>query len=628
MNRHISCHCEESAAGGRRSNLRIKRLLRFARNDSVKVFALLLFIVSSAYAKEVAFNIGADSNQVAFGESLQLSLNFEGTQNIPALELSNLESFQARYLGPSTRMSIVNGQVSSSITHIYSLLPVKAGVFKIGPLRFDYQGDTYISNLIEVEVIPSGQPLPRASGEGQPQGLARDINERVFLVLQPQKTRVYLNEVIPLKIKLYVNGLSLRDIEYPQFNHEGLSIGKFSQPKQYRENLGGVNYEVVEFNTQIFALRTGELRIGPASLRCNLLAAKQGRRKGWDDFFEDFFDSYQNYPLNPQSADMPITALPLPEEGRPADFSGAVGAFDFQLEAGPRELKAGDPVTLKGIIRGRGNFSTLTIPRMQSSPDFKVYEPQANQKEDDIRTFEQVVMPLSDKVQEIPKISLNFFNPDSARYERVSRGPFPITVSKPQEQEELKIVESYPVVPGFSEEEKLGRDIIYIKTGLGRLKRQGDYLYRDKAFLALQSAPFFSFLFISLYYSRKRKLNSDLRYSRQLNAPKKARSGLKKARGLLAKDDKPGFYDAVFETLQEYLGDKFHLPSKGITVSVIDEILKDKPGIDKEALDKLKDIFQACDMARYAASQSGKEDMTVTLRELEEVIGYFQREKV
>ena len=150
VNRHISCHCEESAAGGRRSNLRIKRLLRFARNDSVKVFALLLFIVSSAYAKEVAFNIGADSNQVAFGESLQLSLNFEGTQNIPALELSNLESFQARYLGPSTRMSIVNGQVSSSITHIYSLLPVKAGVFKIGPLRFDYQGDTYISNLIEV----------------------------------------------------------------------------------------------------------------------------------------------------------------------------------------------------------------------------------------------------------------------------------------------------------------------------------------------------------------------------------------------------------------------------------------------------------------------------------------------
>ena len=263
---------------------------------------------------------------------------------------------------------------------------------------------------------------------------------------------------------------------------------------------------------------------------------------------------------------------------------------------------------------------------MKSSPDFKVYEPQVK-KEDDILTFEQVVMPLSDKVKEIPEISFNFFNPESAKYEIVSQGPFSVSVSKPEKQEEPNIVEAHPVAAGFSDEEKLGRDIVYIKTGLGRLNRRGDYLYRDKAFLFLQSAPFFSFLFISLYYSRKRKLSSDPRYSRRLNAPKKARAGLKNARGLLAKGDKQGFYDAVFETLREYLGDKFHLPSKGITVSVIDDILKDK-NMEKEALDKLKDIFQACDMFRYAASESGKEDMSLTLRELEEVIGYFQREKI
>ena len=587
--RYTNCHCEESASRDDEA-ISFERLLRFARNDSVKAFVLFLLIVSSAYAKEAAFEISADTRRVSLGQGLELSLNFEGTQNIPAVELSNLEGFQARYLGPSTRMSIVNGQVSSSITHIYSLLPLKAGVFKIGPLKFDYQGDSYVSNAIEVEVMPSGQPLPQDSPETKPQGLAEDINDRVFLVLQPQKTRVYLNEVIPLKIKLYVNGLSLRDIEYPQFNHEGLSIGKFAQPKQYRDNLGGVNYEVVEFNAQIFALRTGELKIGPASLRCNLLVRNQSRRRGLDDFFEDFFDSYQNYPLNPQSADMLITVMPLPEEDKPADFSGAVGAFDFQLEAGPRELKAGDPLTLKGIIRGRGNFSTVTIPRMQSSPDFKVYEPQVK-KEDDSRFFEQVVMPLSDKVKEIPRISFNFFNPESGRYERVSRGPFPISVSKPQKQEEPKIVESHPAVAGFSEEEKLGRDIVYIKTALGRLNRKGEHLYLSPGFIGLQFIPLLSFLGIWAFYSRRKRLETDIRYARKLSAPKKARAGIKKARGLLAKGDKQGFYDVVFETLQEYLGDKFHLPSKGITVNVIDDILKDEV-IDKEALDKLKDIFR------------------------------------
>lgn len=590
------------------------------------IFILFLSLVSSAYAKETAFEISADSRRVSLGQGLELSLTFEGTQNIPAPELSNLDGFQARYLGPSTRMSIVNGQVSSSITHIYSLLPIKAGVFKIGPLKFDYQGDSYVSNVIEVEVMASGQPLPPASPENQPQGLSQDINDRVFLVLQPQKTRVYLNEAITLKIKLYVNGLSLRDIEYPQFDHEGLSIGKFSQPKQYRENLGGVNYEVVEFNTQIFALRPGELKIGPASLRCNLLVRNQSRRRGLDDFFEDFFDSYQNYPLNPQSADIPLTVMPLPQEGRPADFSGAVGNFDFQLEASPRELKAGDPVTLKGMILGRGNFSTVKIPKMESSPDFKVYEPQVK-KEDDSRAFEQVVMPLSDKVKEIPRISFNFFNPESGRYESLGRGPFPISVSKPDKPEELKIVESHPAVVGFSEEEKLGRDIVYIKTALGRLNPKGRHLYSSPGFIGLQFIPLLSFLGIWAFYSRKKRLETDIRYARKLSAPKKAMAGLKKARGLLAKGDKRGFYDVVFETLREYLGDKFHLPSKGITVSVIDDILQGK-NIEKEALDKLKDIFQACDMFRYAASESGKEGMSRTLRELEEVIGYLQRKKI
>ena len=58
---------------------------------------------------------------VSLGQGLELSLNLE-VQNIPAMELSNLEGFQARYFrGPSTRMSIVNGQVSSPLHHIYSL---------------------------------------------------------------------------------------------------------------------------------------------------------------------------------------------------------------------------------------------------------------------------------------------------------------------------------------------------------------------------------------------------------------------------------------------------------------------------------------------------------------------------
>jgi len=83
----------------------------------------------------------------------------------------------------------------------------------------------------------------------------------------------------------------------------------------------------------------------------------------------------------------------------------------------------------------------------------------------------------------------------------------------------------------------------------------------------------------------------------------------------------------LFLTMQEYLGDKFHLSSKGITISVIDEHLR-KEGIAEEVLTRLRDIFRECDMVRYASSQLTRDNMRNSLMKLEEVIDYLQRRKV
>jgi len=75
------------------------------------------------------------------------------------------------------------------------------------------------------------------------------------------------------------------------------------------------------------------------------------------------------------------------------------------------------------------------------------------------------------------------------------------------------------------------------------------------------------------------------------------------------------------------LGDKLHLSSKGITISVIDEHLG-KNVVAEEILAKLKDIFRDCDMVRYASSHLTQENMRDSLKKLEEVIDYFQRKKI
>jgi BatD DUF11 like domain len=603
------------------------------RRAKIFIIAGLIFLFYTVvFAKDINFEATVDRNKVGLGQPLQLNLTFDGTQNMPALELPAIEGFQARYLGPSTRMSIINGQASSSITHIYTLLPTKVGTFKIGPFKFEHNGDTYNSNPISLEVAEKAtQPEDQSTQEGQLE--TKDLSDRIFLIMQVKKNKVYLNEVMPVTIKLCVNRLGVRDIQYPQFSHDGFSVGEFEKPRQYQDVIGGVNYDIIEFDANIFGLRPGEFRLGPANLQCNLIVKKQNRRQA-SSSFEDFFDSdvfdnffggYQTYPLSLKSADFPITVLALPEENKPSSFSGALGVFDLEATANPLEVKVGDPITLKVVVSGQGNFNTVSLPVISLGNDFKAYEPQGKQ-EKDTKTFEQVLIPLNSNIKEIPVISFSFFNTQTGQFETITRGPFSIKVIKPEKEEESKIVEGKQPVSS-AKEEKLGRDIVYIKDNLGELKKKREYLYKNKIFLGFQIIPLLFYLLILVVHARARRLQIDVKYARQLLAPRKARTGILQARGYLEKGSVQEFYDSIFDTLQEYLGDKFHLPSNGITASIIDEQLKSR-GIPEEIQLKLKDIFYECDMVRYAASQLTRENMQNSLKRLEEAIDYLQRKKV
>jgi len=593
------------------------------------IIGLTFLLHTAALAKDINFEATVDRNRVGLGQSLQLDLIFDGTQNMLAPELPAIEGFQARYLGPSTRMSIINGQASSSITHVYTLLPVKKGTFKIGPIKFNHNGDTYNSNSISVEVTEAETPSENQSFQPE----AKDLNERIFLNMQVTKNKVYLNEVIPVTIKLFVNKLGVRDIQYPQFSHDGFSVGEFGQPRQYQEVVGGLNYGIIEFDTTIFGLKPGEFRLGPANLQCNLIVKKQSRQQApssFDDFFnsdvfDNFFGGYQTYPQSLKSADIPITVLPLPEENKPVNFSGALGSFDFEATVNPLEVKVGDPVTLKAIVRGQGNLNTVNLPAVSSGNDFKVYEPQVKQDKE-TKTFEQVFIPLNANIKEIPLISFSFFDTQKGQYETITKGPFPIRIIKPAHEEELKIIESKQPAIASLQEEKLGRDIIYIKDNPGELKKKEKDLYENKMFLGFQIIPLLIYLFIASVQARNRRFKTDVKFARQLLAPRQAKAGILRANSYLESGSVQEFYDTLFETLQEYLGNKFHLPSKGITISIIDEQLKNR-GIAGEILIKLKDIFSECDMVRYAASQLTKENMRDSLKKLEEIIDYLQRNK-
>lgn len=588
--------------------------------------------ICSVLAEDISFEASVDKNKISLGDAVGLHLTFYGTNSPSAPNLPAIDGFDARYLGPSSQISIVNGRTSMSVSHLYTLLPKKEGALTIPSLRVDYQGKTYTSQPITIQVVRG--PVSETAG-GPAAGPPSNLSDRLFVVVEPGKIKAYQNESIPLTVKLCINNLAVRDIQYPVFSGKNFSMEDFGEPKQYQETAGGILYDVIRFDTQIHAGAAGVLTLGPASLKCNLIAQNRNRQQSMfgeaffgSDAFNDFFGRYQAHPVDLTSNETAITILALPEAGKPADFAGAIGQYDFQLDADPKEVKVGDPITLKMLVSGAENLKTLMPPEFKGGDDFKAYEPETKQ-EATVKTFTEVIIPRNDKIKEIPAISFSFFNPEAGEYQTITKGPIPIKVNPLPKEEALKVYENPPQA-GAEEagaKETLGRDIVYIKELPGVLKLKGKPLCASIYFAAFQIVSVIFLIGIFLYSKERNRLLSDIRYARRLRASRKARKSLMILERLLETRKGPEFFDEAFKALREYIGDKFHLPSAGITISVVDDILQAK-GVERNILDKVKLLFAECDMARYASSEITLDKMKTVYALLTGVIDALERARL
>ena len=243
------------------------------------------------------------------------------------------------------------------------------------------------------------------------------------------------------------------------------------------------------------------------------------------------------------------------------------------------------------IIEGKGNFSAVTAPTLKGTDDFKIYKPQIIQK-DGLKIFEQVLLPQTE-VKEVPEASFSFFNPDKKVYHSLHQGPLPIKVTKL----EKKMVQV--------EKEVLGRDILFIKDSPGRLKRKGGFLYKNSAFLLTQLLALLLFISFLLLNRQRERMRTDVRYAGQRRASKRAKKGLRELERMIEEGKSKEFYDLLFKTLQADLGDKFQIPSGGITEETVDQVLSAK-GVDKNLCENLKNVFEECDQARYGSSTFGR----------------------
>ena len=592
-------------------------------------FAILMATSGAVRAEAITFEATVSSSKVSMDEALQLTLTFTGVnQDLDPISLPTLDGFTAKYLGPSTSVSIVNGDYHSERSLVYNLFPNKVGKFQIPAITATIAGQNYTTKPIDVEVFQNA-PQAQASSDTTDQSQApsaESLKDKLLIMVSVDKTDVYVNEQVPLTIKLLVNGVPVRDIQYPQFDKTGLVVDAYDKPEQNSEVVNGNKYDTVIFKTNIYPSRLGNLTLGPVQIQGNVIY-KTGQSNPFGqanslfgaDVFNNFFDSYATRPLTMTSQPIQLHVLPLPEINRPEDFSGAIGQFDFQASVAPLQVKVGDPLTLKMDIKGNGNFKSFKMPTFKSS-GFKSYDPQVKDVGNK-KTAEQVIIPTSAQMMEVPALHFSFFDTTIKDYKTITQGPFKIQVTNPNPDQEFKAV-------GFNdvshEPLNLSANQLTFSNVIGNIQKFFNKIFKSIWFWVILG--FLVMAGVSYFFWRRfqDRLENDPAFARRLKAVREARKALALAEEYISKEKTKDFYMLLSKILRDYLANKWHQTSAALSIEEILIRLRTAK-LDEPIIAHIKNLLEQSDLVCFAGGTVDSNKMRADLSQAQNVIVQLEK---
>ncbi len=332
-----------------------------------------------------------------------------------------------------------------------------------------------------------------------------------------------------------------------------------------------------------------------------------------------------------QSPTINITVKPLPTEGKPANFSGMVGNYNFSADFDRTELKVGEAMTLSISIKGDGLPGSITDPKLPDFGEFRSVPPEneLNKKvvgnkvitTKNIRVF---LYPKKKGEFTIPEITYSWFNPSKKKYETAKAGPWNVTVEKGEAAPEAIFqapVAQGPAAVQKQEIESLGSDIRFIHKV--NENRDNSAPYKNILFWVIFAAAIPFYLIVTAAVRSRRKHNSDAALVRKGKADKMLKARFADAREALKKGDAKALYAALENGLINYLSDKTNLEFKGMTRPQMKEELA-KLGVKDETIAAIDSWLEKCAFARYAPVNPTKDEQEQMLKDVEklcEVVG-------
>ena len=566
-----------------------------------KLGVLFFIIINQVLFAQVQFEAKVSKNSLGLNERLRVdfTMNADGDD----FEPPNFEACGFKVVGgpsQSVSQSWINGRSSFNKSWIYILLPTKKGVLTLKQAAVEINGHIYKTTPVKINVTNAVE-----AGRDPNEAPAINADDNLYLVADISKTNPYLNEPITVVYKLYfshnIGITNWQELNKPKYNDFWSQNIDIKQLVAEEGMFKGQRYRyVVLRKTVLYPQKSGKLEIEPLSLDidCQVPTSK---RNFWGQTIlaEDS--------KRVSAGSKIITVKPLPENGKPEDFVGAVGNMNLKITPSKTTLKNGESFDLEVSIIGTGNLKLFSLPKPVLPSALEVYDPVHNENVSTPLsgmtgkiTDTYTIIPQYKGSYQIKPMQFSYFDLGSNSYKTITSSTITINVL-----DGPGVSNTQKGKPNGTEKRKfeVSKSFAYNKQRT-ELKpaNENDFL-GSGLFFSLLFLPFLAIPLLIIYRKKKDASNNDFVGNKIKKSNALAKKYLSEAKKHLG--NKEPFYISLEKAMHNFLKAKLKIETSEMSKDKITELLLSRKA-NSETVFEFIQLTENCELARYAQSSESK----------------------
>ena len=583
----------------------------------MKNFLILFLLSINALSAQVQFEAKVTKQSLALNERVRVdfSMNADGDNFTPP----SFDGFRI-VAGPSQQVSQswVNGRSSFRKTYSYILLPTQKGNLTIQQASIEIDNQIYKTAPIRLTVTAAVEQAR------DPNDTQVSVGDALHLVAEVSKTNPYINEPITVVYKLYfsynIGITNWRELNKPKYNDfwsQNIDI------KQLQVEEGTYKNEryryVILRKTVLYPQKTGALDIEPLSLDIDVEVPSNRRT-----VFGQVITTKDHKRVAAGKKTLNVKALPT--NGKPEDFGGAVGTFDFKVTPSKTTLNNGESLDLLVNVSGKGNLKLFDLPKPVVPAGLERYDAVRDEKVNTNLngmsgrvTDSYSIVPQFKGNYTIKSMAFTYFDLSSNSYKTINSGDIVINVMDGPSAGSTAIA-----ADNSAEKTKVNaqKQFEYIKLKSTLKNADDEDFFKSTLFYLLLAIPFAAVPFVIILKRQREKTASDVQGNKIKKSNKLAKKYLSEAKENLG--NKELFYISLEKALHNFLKAKLQIETSEMSKETIESILMSR-NASAQTTRQVITLIENCDFARYAPSsnvaiQQDYDKAVVIISELEKQI--------